>query len=121
MRSAQRQRSKVPPADLDNRHLPVVAIIGAPNVGKSRLFNRLTGSRSIVHNRPGVTRDRIEALCEWAGHRFLLLDTGGMLPEGKDEISQRVREQALLGISEAQLLLFVVDGEIGVTPLDQAL
>jgi len=100
---------------------PLVAIVGAPNVGKSRLFNRLTGSRSIVHDRPGVTTDRIEGLCEWGGRRFRILDTGGLVPGDPDELTRGVKAQVLKGVTDAQLLLFVVDGRLGMTPLDQAL
>jgi len=101
--------------------LPRVAIVGAPNVGKSRLFNRLTGSRSIVHDRPGVTRDRIEAPCEWAGRQFLVVDTGGLVPGEADEITKGVEQQVLRGVEQAALLLFVVDGRAGRTPLDEVL
>lgn len=100
---------------------PCVAIVGAPNVGKSRLFNRLTGSRSIVHDRPGVTRDRIEGLCDWDGRRFRILDTGGLVPGDPDELTRAVQRQVLRGVAEAQILLFVVDGRLGMTSLDQAL
>jgi GTPase len=100
---------------------PKVAIVGAPNVGKSRLFNRLTGGRSIVHDRPGVTTDRIEGTCEWGGRRFRILDTGGLVPGDPDELTRGVQEQVLKGVAEAQLLLFVVDGRSGMTSLDQAL
>ncbi|MCI0567740.1 MAG: ribosome biogenesis GTPase Der [Acidobacteria bacterium] len=100
---------------------PRVAIVGAPNVGKSRLFNRLTGSRSIVHDRPGVTTDRIEGFCEWGGRRYRILDTGGLVPGDPDELTRAVQKQVLRGIEQAQLLLFVVDGRLGMTSLDQAL
>ena len=100
---------------------PLVAIVGAPNVGKSRLFNRLTGGRSIVHDRPGVTTDRIEGLCEWGGRHFRILDTGGLIPGDPDELTREVQKQVLKGVAEAQLLLFVVDGRLGMTSLDQAL
>ena len=103
------------------RPLPLVAIVGAPNVGKSRLFNRLTGRHTIVHDRPGVTRDRIEAPCDWAGRTFRVLDTGGMVPGGDDALTLAVQRQVLKGVEEASLLLFVVDGRQGRTPHDQAL
>jgi GTP-binding protein len=100
---------------------PTVALVGAPNVGKSRLFNRLTGSRSIVHDRPGVTRDRIEAICEWNGRQFRLFDTGGLVPGDRDELTRSVERQVLRGVQEADLVVFVVDGKEGLTVLDQAL
>jgi GTPase len=101
---------------------PMVAIVGAPNVGKSRLFNRLTGSqRSIVHDHPGVTRDRILGVCEWAGRPFNLLDTGGLIPGSPDKLTAGVERQVLRGIREADLLVFVVDGRAGLTPLDERL
>jgi len=99
----------------------LVALVGAPNVGKSRLFNRLTGSRSIVHDRPGVTRDRIEAVCEWNGRRFRLFDTGGLVPGDRDELTRGVERQVLKGVAEADLVVFVVDGRAGLTPLDESL
>ena len=104
-----------------NRDGASVALVGAPNVGKSRLFNRLTGSRSIVNDRPGVTRDRIEATCEWNGRRFRLYDTGGLVPGKGDELTRGVERQVLRGVQEADLVVFVVDGREGLTPLDQAL
>ena len=103
------------------RYGAVVALVGAPNVGKSRLFNRLTGSRSIVHDRPGVTRDRIEATCEWNGRRFRLFDTGGLVPGDRDELTRGVERQVLKGVEEADLVVFMVDGRHGLTALDEAL
>ena len=100
---------------------PLVAIVGAPNVGKSRLFNRLTGKHSIVHDRPGVTRDRVEGICEWSGRQFRLMDTGGWIPGERDEMTRGVERQVLKGIEQSALLLFVVDGRRGLTPLDQDL
>ncbi len=100
---------------------PLVAIVGAPNVGKSRLFNRLTGKRSIVHDRPGVTRDRVEGTCEWTGRQFRLMDTGGWIPGDRDELTRGVERQVLKGIGQSALLLFLVDGRRGLTPLDEAL
>jgi len=100
---------------------PLVAIVGAPNVGKSRLFNRLTGKHSIVHDRPGVTRDRVEGICEWSGRQFRLMDTGGWIPGDRDELTSGVERQVLKGIEQSALLLFVVDGRRGLTPLDPGL
>jgi GTP-binding protein len=100
---------------------PLVAIVGAPNVGKSRLFNRLTGRQSIVHDRPGVTRDRLVGPCEWSGNRIRVMDTGGWIPGDRDELTGSVERQVLKGIRESALLLFLVDGRAGLTPLDQSL
>ncbi len=101
---------------------PVVAIIGRPNVGKSTFFNRVLGTRrAVVHNRPGITRDRNAARAEWTGHPFVLVDTGGFLPgaaEGRDAV---VRRQAELAIRMADAVLFLVDGIAGATDLDQAI
>ena len=99
---------------------PVVAIVGRPNVGKSTLFNRILGGRiAIVDDRPGVTRDRVFARAEWAGRHFLLADTGGIV-EGSDESMDRaVRRQALTAVAEAEVVLFVVDGQDGPHPLDE--
>jgi len=99
----------------------VVAIVGRPNVGKSTLFNRLTGRRvAIVESIPGVTRDRLYAEGEWAGRRFFLVDTGGIAPvQPDDPIQQQVYEQAVLAVDEADLILFVVDGPAGLQALDR--
>ncbi len=100
--------------------LPRVALVGRPNVGKSSLFNRLLGSReAIVHDRPGVTRDRIEREGTIEGHRVILEDTGGLVPESGEELQRAVSEQALAALGEADLLVLVVDGRAGVTPLDE--
>jgi GTP-binding protein len=99
----------------------VVAIVGRPNVGKSTLFNRLTGRRlAIVESIPGVTRDRLYAEGEWEGRRFFLVDTGGIAPAQPDDpIQQQVYEQAVLAVDEADLILFVVDGPAGLQTLDR--
>ncbi len=101
---------------------PVVAIIGRPNVGKSTFFNRVLGTRrAVVHDRPGITRDRNAAHTEWCGRTFVLVDTGGFLPgaaEGRDAV---VRRQAELAIKMADAVLFLVDGISGATDLDQAI
>jgi GTP-binding protein len=97
-----------------------VAVIGFPNVGKSTLVNRLSGTRAaVVHETPGVTRDRKELVCEWGGKRFLVIDTGGVDIAGKDPITRSIAEQARVGIEAADLVLFVVDARIGVTPGDE--
>jgi len=101
--------------------LPVVAVVGRPNVGKSSFFNRIVGTRlSIVEDTPGVTRDRIYAETEWSGKRFALIDTGG-IDDGKadDEIFSRMREQAVIAMDMADLIIFMVDGKDGVTAQDR--
>ena len=98
---------------------PVVAIVGRPNVGKSTLFNRLIGEReAIVHDEFGVTRDRHYGICHWNGRDFQVVDTGGYLPDNEDAFTAGVREQILLGIAEATVILFVVDVEMGIHALD---
>jgi len=98
---------------------PVVAIIGRPNVGKSTLFNRLTQKRkSIVHARSGITRDRVYEPVTWAGRRFLLIDTGGFIPESSDQIERAIRLQVKLAIEESHLVIFMVDAAEPMTTLD---
>jgi GTPase len=100
--------------------LPVVAIVGRPNVGKSTLFNRLIGSRkAIVRDIPGVTRDRIHGICEFGGWRATVIDTGGLDPTSEESLTAQVRTQVLAAIAEADALVFVVDGREGVTPFDE--
>ena len=99
-----------------------VAIVGYPNVGKSTLVNRLTSSRAaVVHETPGVTRDRKELLCEWAGERFLLVDTGGVDITDESTITRGAVAQARAAIEEADLVLFLVDARAGLTPGDAEL
>ncbi|NOZ57336.1 MAG: ribosome biogenesis GTPase Der [Calditrichaeota bacterium] len=99
---------------------PVVAIVGRPNVGKSTLFNRILRQRAaIVDDVPGVTRDRLYAEAEWGNRRFVLVDTGGYVPESDDLMEQAVREQVQYAMDEAALILFVVDARSGVTTLDE--
>lgn len=99
---------------------PIVAIVGRPNVGKSTLFNRLAGERiSIVEDKPGITRDRIYSSSEWLDHKFRIIDTGGIEVGDEDEILYRIREQAELAMDEANVIIFLVDGQDGVTPADQ--
>ena len=99
-----------------------VAIVGFPNVGKSTLVNRLTGSRAaVVHETPGVTRDRKELACEWNGREFLLIDTGGVDIADPTPITRSIAEQAQAAIAEADLVLFVVDTRAGITPGDEEL
>lgn len=99
--------------------LPVVAIVGRPNVGKSTLFNRLVGFRkSVVDDRPGVTRDRIYEEADIFGHRFFLIDTGGLDPNPDTDLLHSMRQQVLVAVEEAQVIVFVVDGQIGFSPAD---
>jgi GTPase len=98
----------------------IVAIVGFPNVGKSTLINRLTGSRAaVVHETPGVTRDRKEIVCEWAGNRFLLVDTGGVDVADAAPMTRSIRNQAVEAVEEADLILFTTDARAGVTPGDE--
>jgi len=100
--------------------IPLVAIVGRPNVGKSSLFNRLTKIKSaIVDDVSGVTRDRIYGEVEWNGKLFQLVDTGGYVPQSNDVFEAAIREQVEIAITEADVILFVVDGRIGLTPVDE--
>jgi GTP-binding protein len=97
-----------------------VAIVGFPNVGKSTLVNRLTETRAaVVHEMPGVTRDRKELVCEWTGKRFVLVDTGGVDIADPTPLTRAIAEQAREAVAEADLVLFVVDARAGVTPGDE--
>ncbi len=99
--------------------LPIVAIVGRPNVGKSTLFNRIIGARTaIVEDRARTTRDRLYGDAEWNGRRFVIVDTGGLEVDTADPIELRVQEQARLAISEADVIVFVVDAAVGMTPAD---
>ncbi|HHY77255.1 MAG TPA: ribosome biogenesis GTPase Der [Clostridiales bacterium] len=99
---------------------PVVAIVGRPNVGKSTLFNRIAGKRiSIVEDIPGVTRDRIYAEAEWLGRPFIIIDTGGLEPYAEDIIMQQMRRQAEIAIDTANVIIFLVDGQEGITATDE--
>src|SRR4051794_37281971 len=102
----------------------LIAIVGRPNVGKSALFNRIVGRRiAIVHDQPGVTRDRVSAEAEWNGHAFTLVDTGGIgLLRGeraRDVISEAAFAQAEIAIEAAQVILLVVNVQEGLVPLDR--
>ena len=102
--------------------LPSVAIIGRPNVGKSALFNRLIGRKiAIVHDQPGITRDRISAICSRGQQPFTLWDTGGIFGAGEKELTVQVRQTAESALRESDLLLFVVDGKDGLSPIDSDL
>ena len=99
---------------------PLVAIVGRPNVGKSMLFNKLTGQRtSIVEDTPGVTRDRIYGQCEWCGRHFSLVDTGGIEPGTESDMLKFMRRQAEIGIELADAIVMVADVRSGVTAADQ--
>ncbi|MFB3895915.1 MAG: ribosome biogenesis GTPase Der [bacterium] len=99
---------------------PLVAIIGRPNVGKSALFNRIVGqSIAIVDDMPGVTRDRLYAATDWAGHEFTLVDTGGLIPSATAGIEAEVRKQAEVAIAEADAIIFLVDAQIGLDDEDR--
>ncbi len=102
--------------------LPLVAVVGQPNVGKSTLFNRLIGQRrSIVGDEPGITRDRIYGEVEWTGERFSIVDTGGIVPDDDAVIPANIFKQAGFAIDDAQALIWVVDARQGLTPLDEEL
>ncbi|HWG57757.1 MAG TPA: ribosome biogenesis GTPase Der [Candidatus Acidoferrales bacterium] len=105
-----------------NTLLPSIVIVGRPNVGKSTLFNRLTGTRrSIVTNEPGITRDRIYGTAEWEGRAFEVVDTGGIVPEDKAGIPGEILRQARIAIDNAACVVQVVDGRAGLLPLDAEL
>ena len=99
-----------------------VAIIGRPNVGKSTLFNRLTRKRkAIVGDEPGITRDRLFAIARWDGKQFEVIDTGGLIPDQKEIIPERILQQAEIAMEEADLILLLVDVRQGMSPLDETL
>jgi|FLOH01.1.fsa_nt_gi GTPase len=102
--------------------LPVISIVGRPNVGKSTLFNRIVGHRkAIVHETEGITRDRMSFEAEWVGYRFLIEDTGGYIPQSKDLIDQAVKAASLSAIDSADFIIFLVDATTGITKEDEAL
>ena len=106
--------------EIEEIRLPVVVIVGRPNVGKSTLFNRFIGEQAaIVEDRPGVTRDRKELEAEWLGRRFRLVDTGGWLPAGS-ELDAKVSRQVEAAVRSADLIIFLTDGSVGVTDEDEA-
>ncbi|HYE84126.1 MAG TPA: ribosome biogenesis GTPase Der [Clostridia bacterium] len=99
---------------------PIVAIVGRPNVGKSTLFNKMAGKRiSIVEDQPGVTRDRIYTEVEWLDRTFTLIDTGGIEPYSEDLILKQMKQQAEVAIETAEVIVFLVDGQEGITSSDQ--
>lgn len=98
----------------------IVAIVGRPNVGKSTFFNRCIGAKhAIVDDSPGVTRDRIYRETDWGGHNFLLVDTGGVIPNSTEEIATQVLDQVSLALSEADVIVFMVDGKTGLSGADR--
>ncbi|MEO5705014.1 MAG: ribosome biogenesis GTPase Der [Candidatus Limnocylindrales bacterium] len=100
--------------------LPIVAIVGRPNVGKSTLFNRIVGQRAaIVEDRARTTRDRLYGMGDWNGRRFMIVDTGGLELDPRDPIEARVQDQARIAIAEADVILFVVEAITGLTPADE--
>jgi GTP-binding protein len=102
------------------RRLPVLAIVGRPNVGKSTLFNKLLGERkAIVDDSPGVTRDRNYGEAEWAGRKFQLIDTGGLDTDAEGGLEESVQKQSRLAFREADVILFLFDGKGGLNPLDR--
>jgi len=102
--------------------LPLVAIVGRPNVGKSTLFNRFIGKReAIVDDESGVTRDRNYGECDWSGKRFRIIDTGGYVPESSDQFEIAIREQVGVAIEEADSIIFLVDVKNGVNPIDKVI
>ena len=99
--------------------LPIVAVVGRPNVGKSTLFNRLVGEKkSIVENVPGVTRDRIYAEAEWYGRRYLCVDTGGFDPTAKEGMLPLMADQVRVALEEASAIVVLLDAQAGLTPAD---
>ncbi len=99
---------------------PIVVIVGRPNVGKSTLFNRMTGSQTaIVENIPGVTRDRNYLDAEWEDKHFIVVDTGGFYPEPAEDIFLQIKEQALFAIEEGDVIIHVLDGKDGLTASDR--
>src|SRR5437667_374622 len=99
--------------------LPLIAIVGRPNVGKSTLFNRLIGQRrSIVTDEPGITRDRIYGIVDWRGRSYEIVDTGGIVPGEETEIPALIFEQAQIAIESASLILFITDGRTSITAPD---
>ena len=103
-------------------NMPNVAIVGRPNVGKSALFNRLIGRKiAIVHDQPGITRDRISAICTHGTRPFVVWDTGGIFGAGEAELKTQVRGAAEEALRASDLLLFVVDAKEGLSPIDEEL
>ena len=122
MRPKRKPVTRKTPPERAEKSARLVAIVGRPNVGKSALFNRLTGTRrSIVTNEPGITRDRIYGTVTWGGQSFELVDTGGMVPNEKDAMPKEIVRQAKTAIEAAAQLVLVVDARAGLMPLDEEL
>jgi GTP-binding protein len=120
--SSEAAKEKVQAIEAISTALPLVAVVGQPNVGKSTLFNRLIGQRrSIVGDEPGITRDRIYGEVEWVGERFSIVDTGGIVPDDDAVIPANIFRQAGFAIDDAQIVVWVVDARQGLTPLDEEL
>jgi GTPase len=106
----------------ETTQLPNVAIVGRPNVGKSALFNRLVGRKiAIVHDQPGITRDRLSSICTRGDRAFTLWDTGGIVGAGESELTRQVHDAAESALRESDLLLFVLDAKEGLSPIDEEL
>jgi GTP-binding protein len=119
-RRASRRRRRTLGPDAPSAGLPVVAIVGRPNVGKSTIFNRVVGERrAIVEDRARTTRDRLYGVAEWNDRRFVVIDTGGMEVDPADAIEERVQDQVRLAIEEADVIVFVTDAAAGLVPADQ--
>src|SRR5215831_15676185 len=105
------RRPPQPASSYSMTSFPLIAIVGRPNVGKSTLFNRLVGARrAIVGDEPGITRDRLYGDAHWRGHDFRIVDTGGIIPGGKDFIPGEIFRQARVALDEAAAIVMVVDG-----------
>lgn len=112
----------MPKSTLQSAVLPLIAIVGRPNVGKSTLFNRLTGSRrAIVGDEPGITRDRLYGVAEWRGREFRIVDTGGIIPDDKDFIPSEIFRQARVALDEAAAVVMVVDARSEISGPDREL
>jgi GTPase len=112
----------MPKSTVQSAVLPLIAIVGRPNVGKSTLFNRLTGSRrAIVGDEPGITRDRLYGLAEWRGHEFRVVDTGGIVPDDKELIPSEILRQARVAFDEAAAIVMVVDARTEIAGPDREL
>jgi GTP-binding protein len=112
----------MPKSTVQSAVLPLIAIVGRPNVGKSTLFNRMTGSRrAIVGDEPGITRDRLYGLAEWRGHEFRVVDTGGIVPDDKEFIPSEIFRQARVAFDEAAAIVMVVDARTEIAAPDREL
>ncbi|HET9696386.1 MAG TPA: GTPase, partial [Terriglobales bacterium] len=117
-----KEQNKLVPESQNNPHLPTLAIVGRPNVGKSTLFNRLIGRRrSIVGDEPGITRDRIYGTTEWNGRQLRVIDTGGIIPEDKELIPSEIYRQAKVALEEADAVVLVVDSRTELAKPDMEL